>query len=93
MLSKYGEIAEDAALMRGNHEFCALISTERQSDPCISLKQLSVNGTELIKSGIEARALGGIMANLLEAVIIDPSINKNDKLKEMATAIFKNPKG
>ncbi|MDR2660223.1 MAG: CCA tRNA nucleotidyltransferase [Spirochaetaceae bacterium] len=55
----------------------------------LSLKDLAINGEELIKAGIPSgRLMGLILRRLLEAVIDDPALNVTEKLLEMALAYF-----
>jgi tRNA nucleotidyltransferase (CCA-adding enzyme) len=89
MLSKYGAMAEDAALLRGDRKLAEDIASERKNTPCISLKQLAVNGNDLISAGIPPRQLGGIMNALLEAVIEDQSRNQREILIIHAKALAK----
>ena len=89
MLSKYGALAEDAALLRGDGALAEIITAERENAPCISLKQLSVNGNDLLSAGIPPRQLGGIMNALLEAVIEDQSRNQREILIIHAKALAK----
>ena len=88
MLSKYGALAEDAALLRGDGALAEIITAERENAPCISLKQLSVNGNDLLSAGIPPRQLGGIMNALLEAVIEDQARNQKETLIKAALALF-----
>lgn len=49
------------------------------------LAQLAVKGTDLTSIGIPSgRAMGGILKELLEAVLDDPSLNEREKLLEIA---------
>lgn len=89
MLSKYGALAEDAALLRGDRKLAEDIASERENTPCIALKQLAVNGNDLISAGIPPRQLGGIMNALLEAVIEDQSRNQRETLIIHAKALAK----
>ena len=51
----------------------------------ISLKNLAVNGKDLIASGIPAgKRLGAILNHLLDCVIEDPNLNTREKLLEIA---------
>ncbi|MDR2097962.1 MAG: HD domain-containing protein [Spirochaetaceae bacterium] len=53
----------------------------------LSLKDLAINGHELIKAGIPGgKRLGIILRYLLEAVLDDPELNTKEKLLEMAAA-------
>lgn len=87
MLSKYGKIAADAALLRGKYELAEHIESESSKCPTVSIRSLSVNGNDLLSLGITPRALGEITSSLLLAVIEDPKLNQKEKLKEMACAI------
>lgn len=84
MLSKYGSIAEDAALLRGNTALAANIAAERAKNPTVSIKQLSVNGNDLLSAGIEPRQLSHILSTLLLAVIEQPALNQKETLLSMA---------
>lgn len=84
MLAKYGEIAPDAALLRGQARLAEEISSESKKSPCLSLRELAIGGNDLIDAGIEAKRLGGIMSHLLLSVIEDPSLNQKDTLISIA---------
>lgn len=58
-----------------------------EAGDCVSLKTLEVNGKDLMEAGVKpGKALGGILAWLLDLVLDDPSLNKKEillrKLKE-----------
>ncbi len=56
-----------------------------KNDECYSLKQLDVNGSDLINAGFsEDKTLGNILNNLLTAVIDEKCENKKEKLLEYA---------
>ena len=84
MLSKYRDIAEDAALLRGDASLAGKISEERAKTPCIAISDLAVNGNDLLSVGIEGRKLGAIISSLLLSVIENPKLNEKEKLIEMA---------
>ncbi|MCR5744168.1 MAG: HDIG domain-containing protein, partial [Lachnospiraceae bacterium] len=57
----------------------------RDQNDCVSIKNLAVNGGDLIGIGIPAgRHLGEVLNALLEVVMEDPSQNEKDKLLELA---------
>lgn len=87
MLSKYGEIAPDAALLRGDGELAEAIVNESKKSPAIAIRDLAVNGNDLISVGIEQRRLGEILSQLLLSVIEAPSLNEKDTLIAMAKSI------
>lgn len=80
MLSKYGELAEDAALLRENEELSIVVSFERAKNPCVKVSDLAVSGNDLINVGITPRSIGNIMQKLLSLVIKNPSLNEKSKL-------------
>jgi len=87
MLSKYGELAEDAALLRENEKLSTVISVERAKDPCVKISDLAVSGNDLINIGITPRIIGNIMQKLLTLVIKTPSLNEKGKLLSIITEI------
>ncbi|MGN0377089.1 MAG: CCA tRNA nucleotidyltransferase [Suilimivivens sp.] len=58
---------------------------------CVSLKMLAVNGRDLIDQvGMEpGKELGEVLADLLEKVIEDPSLNQRDSLLKEAKELLK----
>ncbi len=59
-----------------------------KNDECYSLKQLDINGSDLIKAGFsEDKTLGDILNSLLLAVIEEKCENKKEKLLEYAKTI------
>ena len=87
MLSKYGELANDAALLRENHELSAVISAERAKNPCVKISDLAVSGNDLISIGITPKSIGSIMQKLLNLVIKNPSLNEKSKLLSIVAEI------
>lgn len=61
-----------------------------QEQSALSLKDLAVNGKDLIQSGIEpGKKLGLILNELLETVLEDPKMNEKEKLITVAKNIYK----
>ena len=87
MLSKYGELAEDAALLRENGKLSTTISAEREKNPCVKIFDLAVSGNDILNIGIKPRNIGNIMQNLLALVIKNPSLNEKGKLLSIVTEI------
>lgn len=87
MISKYGEIAPDAALLRGKDDLAHTINEEMKKNPAVSIKALSVNGNDLLALGIPPRALGEICSALLLSVIESPYLNQKDTLLKMAQSL------
>jgi tRNA nucleotidyltransferase/poly(A) polymerase len=87
MISKYGEIAEDAALLRENRPLAETIGAEREKNPTVSIKALAIGGNDLLNAGIEARKLGSIMSSLLLYVIETPEKNEKEALLKLALAL------
>jgi len=64
------------------------ISVELSKQTALSLKDLAVNGKDLIDAGIPAgKELGRILNELLECVLEDPEMNCKEKLLEVAGKI------
>ena len=87
MLSKYGEIAADAALLRGERSLAKTIVIEKAKNPAVAIKDLSVSGNDLLSAGIEAKKLGKIISSLLLSVIEDPTINEKTHLTTIALSL------
>lgn len=84
MLSKYGSIAADAALLRSDANLAAMIGEEGGKARPLTIRDLAVGGNDLISAGIEPRSLGQIMSSLLLSVIENPSLNQKETLVELA---------
>lgn len=66
------------------------ISKETEKNSVLSLKQLAVNGKDLMKNGISAgKDLGFVLNQLLETVLEDPSQNEKEQLIKIALNIYK----
>ena len=68
------------------------IKAVEEKNQALSLKDLAVNGKDLIAIGIPAgKQLGAILNQLFEAVLEDPALNEKEKLLELAekSSIFK----
>lgn len=66
------------------------INEELMKQNALSLKNLNVNGKDLMENGIPAgKKLGEILNRLLDCVIEDPSLNSREKLLEIAKNIDK----
>lgn len=84
MIYEYGDLASDAAILHGYYELAETIEKEAKNSPCVSIAQLNICGTDLIKAGIEPKKIGKIMEKLLFMVIDDPTLNSKEKLLELA---------
>lgn len=63
--------------------------TERKS--ALSLKDLAINGKDLIAAGIPpGKRLGEILNELFQCVLDEPSSNDRQKLLEIAVNLYKN---
>ena len=61
------------------------ISDELEKNNALSLKDLAINGSDLIAAGFEkGKKLGFILNHLLDCVIEDPEMNTREKLIEVA---------
>lgn len=61
---------------------------------CICLKELSVNGKDLIEAGFQpGKELGNVLNRLLAAVLENPEFNRHELLMDMAKQIRNNETG
>ena len=64
------------------------IKKVEESSSALSLKELKVNGRDLMENGIPpGKKLGFILNELFQAVLDDPSMNDREKLLEVAGKI------
>ena len=71
-------------------EFRKRIEKVREEKSALSLKDLCVNGKDLMNEGIPAgKQLGLILNELFEAVTEDPSLNEKDRLLKIALNIYR----
>ena len=64
------------------------IAVELEKNNALSLKDLAINGNDLIAAGFEkGKKLGLILNHLLDCVIEDPEMNTKDKLLEVASSL------
>lgn len=74
-------------------EFKARIAAVLQADGAYSIKDLAVNGKDLMALGIPAgRNLGLILHDLLETVLDDPAQNTSEQLLRIAAALYERIK-
>ncbi|MDR1801787.1 MAG: CCA tRNA nucleotidyltransferase [Lachnospiraceae bacterium] len=56
------------------------IDIQRKSE-CVSIKELAINGKDLLDMGIpQGKQIGAILSELLELVLADPALNTREKL-------------
>lgn len=64
-------------------EFLQLFEEIREAGDCVSLKQLAVNGGDLLQQGLEkGKQIGDGLMYLLNLVLEEPKLNKKDILLE-----------
>jgi len=70
-------------------EFQDRIKAQLQKQTALSLKDLAVNGKDLISEGFPAgKQMGNVLNKLFEAVLEDPELNQKEKLIEIARKLF-----
>jgi tRNA nucleotidyltransferase (CCA-adding enzyme) len=84
MLSKYGDLAPDAALLRGEKTLAGEIILQSKKSPAVSISDLAIGGNDLLQVGIEPRKLGEIMKKLLLSVIEHPEKNEKRALVSLS---------
>lgn len=71
-------------------EFQERIKKIEENKNALSLKDLAINGKDLIAAGIPAgKQLGIILNELFEAVLEDPELNTKEKLLEIVNKSYK----
>jgi len=74
-------------------EFTARIDAILQADSAYSIKDLAVNGNDLMAAGIPpGRTLGLILHDLFETVLDDPAQNTREQLLRIAAALYERIK-
>ena len=64
------------------------IAVELEKNNALSLKDLAINGRDLIDAGFEpGKKLGSILNHLLDCVIEDPGMNTKEKLLNIASSL------
>lgn len=65
-----------------------------KSRECVSIKELAVNGKDLIAAGIKpGRIMGDILKQLLEAVLEEPKLNQKELLLKMSRELSEKYQG
>ncbi len=86
--SLYEREAKEASLARSYR----LYQDVMKAGECISLKQLAVNGTDLIEAGLKpGPLLGETLQCLLEQVLEDPALNNREYLLKQAKSLNTSP--
>lgn len=81
---------QDSSTIALLNELKDRISKETEKNSVLSLKQLAVNGKDLMKNGISAgKDLGFVLNQLLETVLEDPTQNEKEQLIKIALNIYK----
>ncbi len=64
------------------------------ADPALTVEELAVDGHDVQRvTGLRpGRAVGRILARLLDAVLAEPSLNRRDRLEELARRLAAEPK-
>ena len=90
ILAAYGENAIGAAqisvlLYGADAEAVEILRRIEAENPCLTLGDLAVNGSDLIKEKIASgKDVGEVLSRLLDAVIEEPELNEKEKLLAMA---------
>lgn len=86
-ISKYGNLAQSAAILRGEDRFAEIIDREAATEPAVKIADLDINGDQLMDTGIEQKKLGALFSRLLISVIKDPALNRRERLISLARSI------
>lgn len=78
------QIEQESRLQKVDNIEC-ILEEVLQKDECFSLKDLAVNGNDLIEIGYKpGKEIGEVLNNLLDSVISGEYINEKEKLLEIA---------
>ena len=89
-MSAVGSAADDLAALAaadpGSQGWIAEFAAVRERGEATTRAQLHITGDDLVQAGIvePGPALGRTLADLLQAVLVDPSRNRRDTLLQMA---------
>lgn len=84
------EVSETVAIYRRalyGEDPNSTVETVLNSDVCLTLKELAVNGDDIKKLGINGRQVGIVLQNLLSAVILGETENKKSPLLTKAMVL------
>ena len=91
-MAKVGEASDDLVTIAvaegsGAHLDDA-VEAERNSAAPLTIGDLAVDGTDLMGIGVvQGPALGQLLADLLEEVLVDPTLNTKSRLLKRAAAM------
>jgi len=68
------------------------IKKELEEKNAISLKDLAINGNDLLKLGLKGKDIGATLSKLLDIVIDEPKLNAKEKLLSIANDLSLDPK-
>lgn len=72
-------------------ELSELIKASEEMGDCVTLRELAIDGKRLSELGIpRGKITGKILEALLDTVISDPALNRDDILCELGVKIYKN---
>ena len=88
-MARAAEAVDDlVVLAKSGADLARAVSEVRASGAPLTLGDLAVDGTDLMEIGVApGPALGNLLADLLEEVLVDPALNTNLALLERAAAL------
>ena len=91
-MAKVGEAVDDLvaiAVAKGSGaDLDKAVEAVRNSAAPLTIRDLDVDGTDLMAIGVaRGLALGQILSDLLDEVLVDPTLNMKPRLLERATAM------
>lgn len=88
---RWGDLhGKDHATVKGvrdNVRFAIMVYRELDNDAATSVKDLAVNGHDLMAIGLVGPAIGGAQKALLELVLEDPELNERERLLELVPSL------
>ena len=77
---KLGRKEYKSSVAKGRFPYLPVLDEIINNDECYSLKQLAINGNDLIKLGYEDKKIGEMLNTLLNIVIDDNYLNNKESL-------------
>lgn len=72
-------------LLENPIECQSMLTAIKDADEPYKIQQLKINGNDLLKLGFKGETIGTVLSDLLDKVMMSPSLNLHDELIKLAT--------
>lgn len=83
LMHKYKDMAFDVCMLYKRSDIAKLVKEEEKKHPCVEIKDLKVNGKDLMDIGIFGKDIKHTLDFVLKEVIKNPLVNDRDKILEL----------